>query len=55
MQPSTLAEIVQEKNLAKLPVLDYREENGKAVIQVQLHEAKSTPKDLLYDPEKVVA
>jgi hypothetical protein len=41
MQTSTLAEMIREKNLADLPVLDYREENGRAVIEIQLRSAVS--------------
>jgi hypothetical protein len=55
MQTSTLAEVIRQKNLAHLPVLDYREENGKAVIEVQLHAAPPEPEKPLYDAEKLIA
>jgi len=55
MQTSTVAEVIRQKNLANLPVLDYREENGKAVIKVQLREVKPAAKKSSYDPEKLIA
>ncbi|MCI0698938.1 hypothetical protein L0337_43920 [candidate division KSB1 bacterium] len=55
MQTSTLAQVIQQKNLANLPVLDYREENGKAVIEVQLRVPKPIPVEPAYDPEKIIA
>jgi hypothetical protein len=55
MQASTLSEVIQQKNLANLPVLDYREENGKAVIEVQLRSAPPQPEKPLYDAEKLIA
>jgi hypothetical protein len=35
MQASKVAEVIRQKKLANLPVLNYREENGKAVIEAQ--------------------
>ncbi|MGH7453328.1 MAG: hypothetical protein ACRENG_18405 [bacterium] len=55
MQASTLSEVIQQKNLANLPVLDYREENGKAVIEVQLRSAPPKAEKQLYDAEKLIA
>jgi len=55
MQTSTVAEVIRQKKLANLPVLNYREENGKAVIEVQLRVAPSAPKEPLYDPKKLIA
>lgn len=55
MQTSTLSEVIQQKNLANLPVLDFREENGKAVIEVQLRSAPSRLKKPLYDPAEMIA
>jgi len=55
MQTSTLVEVMRQKNLGKLPVLDYREENGKAVIEVQLRSVKPMPTEPAYDAEKIIA
>jgi len=55
VQTSTLAEVIQQKNLTNLPVLDYREENGKAVIEVQLRLVKPMPVEPAYDAEKIIA
>jgi len=55
MQTFTAAEIIKQKNLANKPVLDYREENGKALIEVQLRMVKSSSKKMNYDPEKLLA
>jgi hypothetical protein len=55
MQTSTVAEVIRQKKLAKRPVVDYREENGKAVIEIQLRTVKSTSKKTDYDPEKLLA
>jgi hypothetical protein len=55
MQASTLSEVMQQKNLANLPVLDYREENGKAVIEVQLRSAPPKSEKQPYDAEKLIA
>ncbi len=55
MQTSTLAQVIRQKNLANLPVLDYREENGKAVIEVQLRSAPPKPGKPLYDAKKMIA
>jgi len=55
MQASTLTDIIRQKNLADSPVLDYREENGNALIKVQLRAIKLTPKKTRYDPEKLIA
>ena len=55
MQTSTLAEIMQQKNLTNLPVLGYREENSTAVIEVQLRAGKPVLKEPAYDPEKLIA
>jgi hypothetical protein len=55
MQTSTLSEVIQQKNLANLPVLDYREENGKAVIEVQLRSAPPKREKPLYDAKKMIA
>jgi hypothetical protein len=55
MQTSTLAEIIQQKDLTNLPVLDYREENGKAVIEVQLRSVKPVPVESADDAEKIIA
>lgn len=55
MQASTLSEVMQQKNLANLPVLDYREENGKAVIEVQLRVPPQQPEKPLYDPAEMIA
>lgn len=55
MQTSTLAKVIQQKNLTNLPVLDYREENGKAVIEVLFRSVKPTPVEPAYDAEKIIA
>jgi len=55
MQTSTLAEVMDQKNLGNLPVLEYREENGKAVIEIQLRQAVTEPPKPLYDAEKMIA
>jgi len=55
MQTSTVADIIQQKNLANLPVLNYREENGTVVIEVQLRVDKPVSTKPLYDPEKLIA
>ena len=55
MQTSTLAEVMNQKNLGNLPVLEYREENGKAVIEIQLRQAVSEPPKPRYDVEKMIA
>ncbi|MDZ7363209.1 MAG: hypothetical protein ONB46_21195 [candidate division KSB1 bacterium] len=55
MQTSTLAEVMRQKNLSKLPVLNYREENGRAVIEVQLRSIKPMPVEPAYDAEKIIA
>jgi len=55
MQASILSDVIRRKNLADSPVLDYREENGKAVIEVQLSMVKSSSKKMNYDPEKLLA
>jgi len=55
MQTPTLAEVIQQKNLADLPVLNYREENGTAVIEVQLRAATPAPRAPFYDPEEMIA
>ena len=56
MQTSTLADVVQQKNLGAMPVMNYREENGKAVIEIQLQRAIP---ELLepprYDAERLIA
>lgn len=55
MQTPTLAEVMQQKNLTNLPVLNYREENGTAVIEVQLRAAAPALNEPLYDPEEMIA
>jgi hypothetical protein len=55
MQTSTVSDLIHQKNLADLPVLDYREENGKAVIEVQLRLVKPMPAEPAYDAEKIIA
>jgi len=55
MQTTTLAEVMRNKALSHLPVLDYREENGKAFIEVQLRTAKPAPMKPLYNPKKMIA
>ncbi|MDZ7290640.1 MAG: hypothetical protein ONB44_13790 [candidate division KSB1 bacterium] len=55
IQTFTLAEMIREKNLADLPVLDYREENGRAVIEIQLRPVISKPEKPFYDAEKLIA
>lgn len=55
MQTSTLSEIIQQKKLASLPVLEYREENGKAVIEIQLRAACPEPAKPLYDSAEMIA
>lgn len=55
MQTSTVADVIRQKKLANLPVLNYREENGKAVIEVQLRSVPSKPEKPLYDAEKLIA
>jgi hypothetical protein len=45
---------MRQKNLGKLPVLDYRKKNGKAVIEAQLRVFPSAPPKPLYDPEKLI-
>jgi len=55
MQTSTVAEIVRQKDLANLPVLNYREENGTAVIEVQLRSVKPVHVESAYAAEKIIA
>jgi len=55
MQTSTVADVIRQKKLANLPVLNYREENGTAVIEVRLRAVKPVLKEPAYDPEKLIA
>jgi len=55
MQTSTVADVIRQKKLANLPVLNYREENGTAVLEVQLRAVKPALKEPAYDPEKLIA
>jgi hypothetical protein len=55
MQTSTVSDLIHQKNLADLPVLGYREENGKAVIEVQLRSVPPKPEKPLYDSAKMIA
>jgi len=56
MQTSTLTDIIRQKNLADSPVLDYREKNGKALIEAQLRVAvQKNPSKPAYDAEKLIA
>lgn len=55
MQISTVAKVIRQKKLAKQPVLNYHEANGKALIEVQLRSAKPVASEPLYDADKLIA
>ena len=55
MHISTLSEIIRQKNLANLPVLNYREEKGKAFIELQLRTALAESAETSYDSAKLIS
>jgi hypothetical protein len=55
MQTSTLTEVVQQKNLGQMPVMNYREKNGMALIEIQLQQTPFAQTELPYDAERVIA